>query len=91
MYLYSYFKENGELLCAAVQKFSSHLKDLRPTHPVAEEFIAEDIHEMQLVKGIVNQFLICRLPQHAKLLNDNMHKNRMGLRQKLTKIIFNNQ
>ena len=77
---------------ATIQEFSANLQAFQPIHPIAEEFLSENLHEIQLIKGIVNQFLKCRMPHAAKLCNENIQKTKIGLRQKLTKLIlFNNQ
>ncbi|KAF5289126.1 hypothetical protein FQA39_LY15228 [Lamprigera yunnana] len=64
---------------AAVQKFSLNLEAFQPAHPVSEEFIVDDIQVIQLKKGIVNHFLKCRIPHHAKVVNENTQKNKLGL------------
>jgi hypothetical protein len=73
---------------AAVTNFAQNLQLFLPKHPVTEEFIHEDLHEIQLVKNITHVFLKCRMHHHAKLLNFRLHGKVSSIRQKMTKLIL---
>lgn len=72
----------------AVTNFAQNLELFLPKHPVTEEFIHEDLHEIQLVKNITDVFLKCRMHHHAKLLNFRLHGKASSIRQKMTKLIL---
>ncbi|KAF2884152.1 hypothetical protein ILUMI_22011, partial [Ignelater luminosus] len=59
----------SKLQNAAINNFASKLHLFKPKHPKCEEFIFEDLHELQLVKRIVDIFVKCRLHHQARLLN----------------------
>lgn len=51
---------------AAKHKFSSALHLFQPVHPVGCEEFLSDLHEIKLMKVIVNEYLKCRMPLRAK-------------------------
>lgn len=76
---------------AAVHEFCTNLHLFLPVHPPLQEFIAEELHEIQIIKQIVDNYLKCRMSHHARLMNENIHGESIGIRQKFNKLIlFNN-
>lgn len=76
------------LVNTAINYFSDNIQIFYPKHPVVEEFLSEECHEVQLVRKIIEVFLKCRMPHHSKLINIELHGKAASIRHKMSKIIL---
>lgn len=59
------------------------------SHPPLNEFLAEDLHETQVVKQIVTRYIKLRLYHHARGITEReILKNKTSIRQKLNKLVL---
>lgn len=72
----------------AVQHFSNYLNLFKPEHPVTEEYISEERHEIQIIKQVVLIYLKCRLHYSAKKLTKKLIGKQASPRQKMNKLIL---
>ena len=55
------------------------------------EIVSEDLHLVQLTKEIIDRYYRIRLLRHGQnFTGTNILKNKSGLRQKMTKSLFQN-
>lgn len=58
-------------------------------HEIVNEMLSEELHETQMVRKIIELYLKVRLNSHGKNLTLlNVHKDKASVRQRLTKLIL---
>lgn len=82
------FNLKRKLSSIATKYFSERKNKFLPTHPVTEEFLSEESHEIQLVRKIVEVFTKCRMHHYSKLRNLKILGTSTSIRQKFTKLIL---
>lgn len=77
-----------KLINIVINNFVANMNLFQPTHPVVQEFVSEECHEIQIMRKIVDIYMKCRMFHHSKLLNLKLHGNSATVRQKMTKLIL---
>lgn len=73
---------------SVIQHFCEKMHLFVPHHPIVEEQIFEDLHEIQLMRQIANLYFKCRINAHLKSINQKVGGRKLGIRQKFTKLIL---
>jgi hypothetical protein len=76
------------IINTVINHFSENIQMFEPRHPVTEEFISEECHEIQIIRKILDIFIKCRLHHHSSLINLELHGGAATVRQKMTKLIL---
>lgn len=77
-----------KLVNRAIEYFSEKINLFVPIHPMNHEFLAEELHEIQIVRKVTNIFLKCRMHHYSSLVNNEIHGKSSSIRQKMTKLIL---
>lgn len=84
----NYTNIKNKLINTAIIHFSKKIEELVPIHPLNQEFISEDLHEVQIIRSILQIFIKCRMHHYSKLKNIELLGKSAPIRQKMTKLVL---
>lgn len=77
-----------QIINITINYFSENIQMFQPKHPVTQEFISEENHEIQIIRKILEVFIKLRFHSHSSLVNSELHGGGATVRQKMTKLIL---
>lgn len=77
-----------KIINTVINYFSENIEMFQPKHPVTQEFISEENHEIQIIRKILDIFIKCRMHHHSSLINLELHGGQTTVRQKMTKLVL---
>lgn len=77
-----------KLVNSVIKHFLQKIHKFLPKHPITEEFMAEESHEIKIIRKIVDIYIKCKMHHYSRLMNLKIHGKDASIRQKMTKLIL---